>query len=470
MKKQLLYLVFIVPFIAFSQVPCVNGFAGAFPCEGYDLQAHFDLAFLDATSGNDSWGWTDPLNGNEYALMGLRNGTAFINISDPVNPIYLGKLPTQTDNSTWRDIKVYADHAFIVSEASNHGMQVFDLTRLRNVNNPPETFTVDAHYNGFGSAHNIVINEQNGYAYAVGTQTFNGGPHIVNIQDPLNPVFVSGYGANNYSHDAQVVDYTGPDPDHFGKELYIGSKANEVVILDVTDKSNVQFISAASYTNIGYTHQGWLTEDHAYFLLGDEADEFSFGFDTRTVIFDFTDLDNPVQLFDYTGPTEAVDHNGYVRGNNFYLANYSAGMRVIDISDIANQNMTEIGFFDTNPGNNAASFDGAWSLYPYFASGNIVISDTESGFFLVKDPNFLSAEEFEQTEISLFPNPAKNYITLSAGTTEIASIQIYNTLGQKVIEFTNMNASKRTIDVSSLSKGMYYITVNGTTTKKFLKN
>tara|TARA_R110000850_G_scaffold271031_2_gene404662 strand:+ start:57724 stop:59136 length:1413 start_codon:yes stop_codon:yes gene_type:complete len=470
MKNKLLFIAFIVPLISFSQEPCENGFAGIFPCDGYDLQAHLDLAFLDASSGNDSWGWTDPDNGNEYALVGLRNGTAFIDISDPVNPVYLGKLPTQTENSTWRDIKVYADHAFIVSEAPDHGMQVFDLTRLRNVNTPPETFTVDAHYDGFGRAHNIVINEENGYAYAVGTQTFNGGPHIVDIQDPLNPEFVSGYDVNDYTHDAQVVNYTGPDADHFGKELYIGSNENEVVILDVTDKANVQFISAVSYTNIGYTHQGWLTEDHRYFLLGDETDELGFGFNTRTIIFDFTDLDNPAQLFDYTGPTEAVDHNGYVRGNNFYLANYSAGMRVIDISDIENQNIDEIGFFDTNPSDNAAGFDGAWSVYPYFASGNIVISDTERGFFLVKDPDFLTAGEFQKPDITLFPNPAKNYITLSTGNTEIASIQIYNTIGQKIIEFTDMNAPKRTIDISSLSKGMYYISVNGTMNKKFLKN
>ncbi len=470
MKKYLLFIIFTIPFLTFSQVPCDNGFAGTFPCDGYDLQAHFDLAFLDASSGNDSWGWTDPDNGNEYAIVGLRNGTAFIDLSDPVNPVYLGKLPTHTGNSTWRDIKVYDNHAFIVSEATDHGMQVFDLTRLRNVNNPPITFNNDAHYDGFGRAHNIVINEQNGYAYAVGTQTFNGGPHIVNIQDPLNPVFVSGYDVNDYTHDAQVVNYTGPDMDHFGKELYIGSNENQVVILDVTDKSNVQFISSVSYTNIGYTHQGWFTEDQRHFLLGDETDELGFGFNTRTIIFDFTDLDNPSQFFDYTGPTEAIDHNGYVRGDKFYLANYSAGMRVIDISDIANQNMSEIGFFDTNPNNNAASFDGAWSVYPYFASGNIVISDTERGFFLVKDPNFLSSGEFEQPEISLFPNPATNYITLSSGNTEIVSIQIYNTVGQKLIEFTDMNTYKRTIDVSSLSDGMYYISVNGTTTKKFLKN
>jgi choice-of-anchor B domain-containing protein len=139
---------------------CENGFAGIYPCDGYDLIAHISADKLGGSSGNDSWGWTDPQTNKEYALVGLDNGTAFIDVSDPINPVYLGKLPTHTQSSTWRDVKTYNNHAFVVSEASGHGMQVFDLTRLRDVVNPPLNFTEDAHYNGFGSAHNIIINEE----------------------------------------------------------------------------------------------------------------------------------------------------------------------------------------------------------------------------------------------------------------------------------------------------------------------
>lgn len=468
MKIKLLPLLLLSCGFIFAQTPCVNGFAGPYPCDGYDLQAHFDLNFLDAGSGNDSWGWTDPDTGKEYALMGLRNGTAFIDISDPVNPVYLGKLFTHTNTSSWRDIKVYNNYAFIVSEASGHGMQIFDLTRLRNVNNPPESFTSDAHYNGFGNAHNIVINEESGYAYAVGTSTFSGGPHIVNIQDPLNPTFASGYSADDYTHDAQVIIYTGPDAEHVGKELYIGSNENEVVIIDVTDKNNVQTLSTVSYPNIAYTHQGWMTEDQRYFLLGDEIDELNFGFNTRTIVFDFTDLDNPFRTFDYTGPTSAIDHNGYVKEDKFFLANYTAGMRVIDISDIDNQAMVEVGFFDTYPSSNNASFDGAWNVYPYFASGNIVISDMNGGFFLVKDPNFLSTESFTKETLSLFPNPATDFLTIQTENTPIEKIQLINTLGQQVLSIENNNTIKRTIDISLLNPGMYFVVINGTTSKKLM--
>ncbi|MEZ4858959.1 MAG: choice-of-anchor B family protein [Flavobacteriaceae bacterium] len=384
MIKNLLSLFLLLPFVSIAQTPCVGGMAGVYPCDGYNLQSRISLADFNAGSGNDSWGWTDPLDGKEYALMGLSNGTAFVDISNPTNPVYLGKLPTHTSSSTWRDIKVYNNYAFVVSEASGHGMQVFDLTRLRNVTNPPVTFTEDAHFNGFGNAHNIVINEETGYAYPVGTGFFNGGPWFINIQNPLAPVSEGGYAMDDYSHDAQVVIYNGPDPDHVGKEILIGSNETEVVIVDVTNKANPVNIASINYTNVGYTHQGWFTEDQRYFILGDELDELDNGFNTRTIIFDFEDLDNPQFHFEYTGVTEAIDHNGYVLGDKYYMANYRAGIRVMDISDIANGNMTEIAYFDSYPNNNTANFDGAWSVYPYFGSGNIVISDINRGLLVIK--------------------------------------------------------------------------------------
>ena len=387
MKKTLIILLSLVSYGAVAQFTCDNGIAGSYPCNGYDLQSTFTLNQLNAGSGNDSWGWTDPDNGDEYAIIGLNNGTAFIDISDPINPIYLGKLPTHTSNSSWRDIKVYENHAFVVSEANGHGMQVFDLTRLRSVANPPETFSEDAHYDEFGSAHNIIINEDSGYAYAVGTSSYSGGPHFIDIQNPTNPIAAGGFSDADYSHDAQVIIYNGPDTDYTGREIYIGSNEDNVTIVDVTDKNNPLEISSISYSNAFYTHQGWLTEDQRYFITGDELDELNIGIDTRTIIFDFEDLDSPQFHFEFFGNTSGIDHNGYVVGDKYYMANYRAGIRILDISDIANQNISEEGYFDTYTSSNSAAFDGAWNVYPFFASGNIVISDINSGFFLVKDSN-----------------------------------------------------------------------------------
>ncbi|WP_417785901.1 choice-of-anchor B family protein [Tenacibaculum sp.] len=374
-----------------NKKPCKNGMADGFPCNGYDLLLNIPVNTFNAAEVNDSWGWTDPTNNKEYAIVGLDNGTAFVDITDTENPIYLGKLPTPTISSAWRDLKVYKDHAFIVADNNQgdtgHGMQVFDLTRLRNVTNPPNTFTADTHFTDFGKAHNIVINEDTGYAYPVGTDragTYKGGPLFINIQAPKNPVSEGGWGTDNYSHDAQVVTYNGPDTDYAGKEILIGSNENEIVIVNITDKSNPVTISKISYANVGYTHQGWFTENQQYFILGDELDEQKFGNNTRTIVFDFSDLDNPKQHFTYNGPTKAIDHNLYVNGTTLYLANYTAGIRFIDISNIESKNITEVAYFDTHPENDNSNFNGAWNVYPYFKSGKIVVSDINRGLFILK--------------------------------------------------------------------------------------
>lgn len=369
----------------FTTQICVDGKANEFSCDDYDLLLNIPLSFLNAGAANDSWGWTDQTTQKEYAIVGLNNGTAFIDVTNPNEAIYLGKLPTATENSIWRDLKVFNDYAFIVSEAANHGMQVFDLKRLRNVTDFPQIFSSDNHITSFGNAHNIVINEDTGYAYVVGANTFGGGPHFFNIQNPSSPIDEGGYSTAGYSHDAQVITYNGPDTDYTGREIYIGSQIyNDVVtILDVTDKNSVIPISTISYQQSVYPHQGWFTDNQQYFILGDEGDEGS-GKKSRTLVFDFSDLDNPNLHMQYFGPTEAIDHNGYVNGNTFYLSNYRAGVRMIDISSLASSSMTEVGFFDTYPENNFPDFDGIWNVYPYFDSGNIILSDTRQGLFVIK--------------------------------------------------------------------------------------
>jgi len=470
MKKSLLILFTFTASICFAQTPCTSGMAGSFECNGYDLISQIPLSTMNSVKANDSWGWTDPQDGKEYAIICLNEATAFIDISDPVNPVYLGQLPGESPiHSTWRDAKTYNNHVFIVSEDSGHGMQVFDLTRLRNVANPPEIFTTDAVYTGFGSAHNIAINEATGYAYGLGTGTFNGGAHFVNIQDPVNPVAAGGHSGDGYSHDAQIVIYNGPDADYTGQEILIGSNENEVVVVDVTDKNNPITISTVDYANVNYTHQGWLTEDHRYFILGDETDEINLGFNSRTIIFDFEDLDDPQFHFEYTGPTGATDHNGYVKGDKFYLANNAAGLRVVDISDIANMNMSEFGFFDSYSVNNSAGFNGSWNVFPFFDSDHIVISDRAEGFLLVKAPELGIEDILANGTFRIFPNPASTSLTITSTDASINSIGITDVLGKLVYLKENNTQETTMVDISTLAKGIYFVTLNNSVSKKIIK-
>ena len=363
--------------------PCVGGMAGPYPCSEVDLLAFLPLASIGGGSGNDIWGWTDPLDGSEYALVGRSSGTAFVDISDPVNPIYLGNLPTHSSNSTWRDIKVYSDHAFIVSEASGHGMQVFDLTELRNVVSPPVTFAEAAHYNAFSNAHNIAINEDSGFAYAVGTNTCSGGLHMVNIQNPTAPTNAGCVSSDGYTHDTQCVIYNGPDVLHQGKEICFSSNEDTVTIADVTNKGAPVQLSRTPYSGSGYTHQGWLTDDQVYFLFDDELDEANFGHNTRTRILDVSDLDAPNLIGFFDSPVEAIDHNLYTYQGYAFESNYRAGLRILDLADVANANLSEIAYFDIYPASNSANFNGAWSVYPYFDSGVVVVNGIEQGLFVL---------------------------------------------------------------------------------------
>jgi len=475
--KKITFLLFFLAFLTAAQTPCVNGFADIYPCNNYDLLSHISLNTLagNGTEGNDSWGWTDPNTQKEYALMGINKGVVFIDITNPLTPIILGTLKTSTVNSSWRDVKVYKDYAFIVSEALNHGMQVFDLKRLRTVTTPPEEFSADVHFTEFGSAHNIVINEESGYAYIVGasrSSTYIGGPIFINIQDPLNPISEGGFAAGGYSHDAQVVTYNGPDNDYTGKEILIGSNENEVVIADVSDKNNPKAIATISYTNVRYAHQGWFTEDFKYFILGDELDELRVGNNTRTIVFDFTDLDNPLYHFDYVGSNAAIDHNGYVKNNIYYLASYTAGVRMIDVSDATNKNFTEVGYFDTYPNNNNTAFNGVWNVYPYFPSGNIIISDIDDGFFVIRKSGTLGLENQKlKNSFSLYPNPVSEKVTIRmANNKTINSVRIFSILGKKVIDLNTINQSEYVLNTTHLNKGIYLVKVNSTLIKKLVVN
>jgi choice-of-anchor B domain-containing protein len=370
-------------------VPCIDGMAGEFECQNVDLLAHLDLEVFGSESGNDSWGWTDPMTGREIAIMCLDDGTAFVDITDPARSIYLGKLPTHTAPSVWRDAKVYGDFVFVVSEAEGHGMQVFDMSRLREVarGQAPVTFTADAHYDAVGHSHNVVINEETGLAVIVGNREARGcagGLHMVDIRNPLNPTFAGCFAEDGYTHDAQCVIYRGPDTRYAGREICFASNEDTVTLVDVTDRANPTMLSQAIYPNVGYTHQGWLTEGQAYFLANDELDEQRYGFDTRTLIFDVSDLENPFFVGPHSHGVPSIDHNLYVRGEAVYFANYMSGLRVAIIEDLSVPDLTNVGFFDTHPEGIATEFEGAWSNYPFFGSGSVVISDINRGLFVVR--------------------------------------------------------------------------------------
>ena len=380
-----------------AQVDCTeDGQAAGFDCDDVDLLAFLPLASIGAEPGervSDLWGWTDPSNGREYALVGRTAGLALVDVTDASAPRYLGLVPANPSGA--RDVKVYQDHAFFTGDgAGEHGLVVFDLRRLRDAPSTPTEFEPDARYTGIASAHNLVLDPEAGFAYPVGAsgggETCGGGLHMVDVRDPKNPTFAGCFTDTEgliwvgRTHDAQCVVYRGPDEQYQGREICFVSNETAVRIVDVTDKANPVPLGAGSYPGVAYVHQGWLTDDHRYFYLNDELDELVGTTErTRTLIWDVSELDDPVMVGDHLGANGATDHNLYVKGDRMYQANYQAGFRVFDISDpLAPE---EIGFFDTTPyEGDPPGFVGAWTAFPYFESGTVIVSSMNEGLFLLK--------------------------------------------------------------------------------------
>ena len=374
---------------------CTEGAVESFDCNDIELLAYIPISLLTAPESargiraNDNWGWTDSETGREYALVGRNDGTSFIDITDPTNPMLVGDLP-KTPNTPrsqlWRDIKTYGDHAFIVADgAGAHGMQVFDLTHLRDVLDPPVVFDPDLLYRGDGlnvveSSHNVIINEETGFAYL--TSRGCAGMHMVDISEPMEPTFV-GCSEPGGTHDAQCIVYRGPDESYRGREICLRMSGNRFQISDVTDKSNPVELSTASHPNPAYMHQGWVTEDHRYFMMDDESDVIAGNVETtRTLVWELDDLEDPILVKEFFGSLPASAHNLYVKGDFTYQANYKYGLHILDTSDPLNP--VEVGMFDTSPFGTGPGFGGAWSTYPFFDSGTILVTSMQEGLFMLK--------------------------------------------------------------------------------------
>ncbi|KAJ7162888.1 hypothetical protein C8R46DRAFT_1101767 [Mycena filopes] len=400
--------------------PCVDGYAGTkanhtFMCRNLDLASftpHADLG-SSAQVGNDIWGWAHTSGGTtrEFGLVGQMDGTAFVEVHPSGLITYLGRLPTQSINSIWRDIKVIGDYAYIGSEAPEHGIQVFDLLKLLDsslLKNPKE-FSIEtdltSHYDGLpeGSSHNVVSHPDKNLIVAVGANPRLGvcgaGLIFIDVSDPKDPQTVGCAGEDGYVHDAQCLTYYGPDTKYNGTDVCYSFNEDTFTIYNITDPSDPSIISASFYHGVSYSHQGWVADEknQEYLYMNDELDEmFKRGWatdqKTTSFIWDIKSLERPVLTGHYKSPVVAIDHNLYVHEGLIYESNYKSGLRVVDATSVAEDptgaGFFETAFFDVHPEDDAkggeAVFGGVWSTYPYFASGNILLNTLERGLFVVR--------------------------------------------------------------------------------------
>lgn len=419
----------LVPAEITGPAACEDGLAlDLWACDGVDLLTFFPTVQTSDQAGgdlqanlgggskieiSDSWGWTSPDTGDRYVIAGKTNGAAFFRVAEAeagtaTGLTYLGDLPNPSPSrSVWHDIKVIGDTAFVVAESVASGMLVFDLTNLDGVTEA-QTWAPDTQSLLTGiESHNIVMNEDAETVYLVGGTTgldptaaaCGSGLVIVDVSNPAAPTTTGCWDERGYVHDAQCLRYDGPDADHTGKDLCFTSNPgnDSLSVVDVSDPANPVELSNAGYTDGGYGHQGWLSEDGAFFFYGDEGDE---GGDrnTRTMVFDVRDLDSVDAAFEWRNPlTKSIDHNLYTHDGLLYQANYSSGLRVLDTSGLydgtplSQDSLEEIAYFDVYPEHDNSGFVGSWSVYPFFEDGLVAVSAYDGVYLLQLHDDVLDA-------------------------------------------------------------------------------
>lgn len=411
-----------VPMEAISDADCIDGMAAdLFPCQNVDLMSFLPLTDVEATFVNDVWGWNDPVTKMELAIVGSFEGTVFVDVTDGYNPVYLGTLESEVPGdfgNIWGDIRVYKNTAYIGAEAvdfedfSGFGVQIVDLTQFRGATGPID-IVKSGQIDDVTNSHNLSLNPDSGRLYVAGsvvevqrcvTGTPAGAPPFINGEggslvydvsgDPNNPQFIGCLDQDGYNHDITCVAYHGPDRDYKKDEICIGSNEDTLTVYNVTDIDNVDVLARVEYQDfpffdpdIGipsfYTHQGWLSDDHSFFFLGDELDEYTTGFSRTTYIWDFSDLDNISVIESFSDGNTSIDHNMFVHRNRLYQANYTSGLWIYDTWRAGEGRLDMRGYFDVFPSDDRTDFYGAWGTYPYFDQGKVIVTSSDEGIFVL---------------------------------------------------------------------------------------
>ena len=362
--------------------------AVSFASQGVVLQSWLTVADLDtqATAANDIWGYVSP-SGREYALVGISNGTAIVEVTNPASAQLIATIGGPS--TSWRDIKTYQHYAYVVSEAGP-GIQVLDLSQ---VDGGIVTLSATITTGGRAATHDVAIDTESGMLFrAGGGGNFPPlGIRIYDLKTPSTPAW-AGEWHGRYCHDVQAV--TWQQSPFAGVEVAF-CYANDtttagnpgIEILDVSDPQNISVIGSINlslppiFSHAAlYSHQGWLSTDRRYVYMNDEVDEGTLGNTTLTRVIDVQDLTNPIQVATFTNGNTARDHNLFTDGILIYQANYRSGLRIFSaLNQLA---PVEFAWFDTHPADDDAHYNGLWGVYPYFPSGVIVGSDIESGLFV----------------------------------------------------------------------------------------
>lgn len=333
-------------------------------------------------AGNDIWHYVSPA-GEEYAIMGLQKGVAFVRVTDPTQAAVVGYVGGAGSSTSWRAMAVFGNHAYLVGDAVSTGLQIVDLSGI-DTNQVTLVNTTNLGVS-FLDAHNVSIDQDSGTLY-FSIPNFNSGQGITAIDlnsDPVHPTVLGSWsgGPGVRCHDLQAVTFTSGT--YAGREFVFCFAENDGVrIVDVTDKFAMFQMSGITYPPWRYVHQGWLSDDRSLLYLNDESDELQGTVATTTTyVLNVVDLSSPSVSTTFSTGLLTIDHNLMTRGDRVYEANYSSGMRVFNACDVTD--IHETGFFDTYPEGDPLNYVGAWGVNSALPSGTVLVSDIQRGLFVL---------------------------------------------------------------------------------------
>ncbi len=317
---------------------------------------------------SDVWGYVDE-DDNEYALIGLYDNFAIVDVTDPADPTEVFRT-IGGNSSDWRDIKTWGDYAYVTCECGP-GLLIVDLRPLPDSTNL--TYTYWTHDSvTFYQAHNLFIDDK-GIAHIFGAFYSRGGSIMLDLNDdPMNPTVLGVYD-ENYLHDGVVR----------GDTLW-GSAVNDgkLQVIDVSDPSEPELLSFWSTPN-SFTHNAWFSDDSRYIFTTDEVPYGSIAaYDAQNIL-------NPIELDIWrVADTAIIPHNTHYHNGYLVTSHYTYGINILDVS--RPHNMVESGRYDTSPDFVYEGFRGCWGAYPYLPSGIVLATDIEEGLY-VFDPNYQRA-------------------------------------------------------------------------------
>ena len=390
---------------------------------------------------NDVWGYVDQL-GNEYAIVGVINGTSIVDVSDPYNPVELFFIPGPS--STWRDMKTWGDYAYIVhdsfSNGESQGLLIIDLSDIENGNISSNSI-LSLSYSRF---HNIYIDEK-GVAYLFGGDYDNGGVLMYDLTvDPQAPIYLGEF-EETYLHDGMVRGDT-----LWGSAVYNGL----LMAIDVSDKSYPEIIGTVS-TPHNFTHNAWVSDDGKTVFT---TDEVAGAYVAAVDVSDIANMTIVDQIQSYSPETNVIPHNTHVYGEYLVTSYYCDGVTIVDASNPTN--LQEVAYYDTSD-STGGTFSGAWGAYPYLPSGNILVTDRQEGLHVLSIDNLdFSSEDLESLlEIEIYPNPTTNYFTLTLDSESWDILKVYDILGKLIETQQNDNLINSITLGDNWATGTYILSV-----------